>query len=54
VLLGRTGFVRLACTHGYHLVPSYAFGQNELYTVNQSLLAGFRSWLQRKFQVSSR
>lgn len=85
LLLGRTGFVRLALTHGYHLVPTYrrasahaahpspqsllvhaaalaspprptpsprSFGQNELYTVNQGLLAGARGWVQKKFKVS--
>lgn len=52
VLEGRTGFVSLALQHGYHLVPTYAFGQNDLYTVNQSLFAGLRGMLQRKFKVS--
>ena len=52
VLLGRTGFVQLACQYGYHLVPTYAFGQNELYTVNETFLAGLRATLQRKAKVS--
>ena len=52
VLEGRAGFVSLALKYGYHLVPTYAFGQNELYTVNQSLLASFRAALQRRFKVS--
>lgn len=52
VLEGRTGFVNLACKHGYHLVPTYAFGQNELYTVNQTLFAGLRAAMQRRFKVS--
>ena len=52
VLEGRTGFVSLAVKHGYHLVPTYAFGQNELYTVNQSLLSSLRGALQRRFKVS--
>ena len=38
--------------HGYHLVPTYAFGQNELYTVNQTLFAGLRAAMQRRFKVS--
>ena len=34
------------------MVPTYAFGQNELYTVNQTLFAGLRATLQRKLKVS--
>jgi len=52
VLLGRTGFVSLACQYGYHLVPTYAFGQNEIYTVNKGLFGGARAMLQRRFKMS--
>ena len=52
LLLGRAGFVRLACMHGYQLVPTYAFGQNELFTVNTTLLASARAALQRHLKVS--
>ncbi|KAJ1458507.1 diacylglycerol acyltransferase [Pelagophyceae sp. CCMP2097] len=52
VVHGRTGFVKLAIQHGYHLVPTYAFGQNESFTVDVSLFASFRKALQRKFKVS--
>ena len=53
LLLGRAGFVRLACMHGYHLVPTYAFGQNELFTVNTTLLAALRAAMQRRLKVCS-
>ena len=52
VLAGRSGFVALACKHGYTLVPSYAFGQNETFTVSNTTLLGLQTWLQRKFKVS--
>ena len=52
LLKERTGFVQLACQHGYHLVPTYAFGQNELYTVNTTLLAGVRAALQRSLKLA--
>lgn len=52
LLHGRTGFVQLAARYGYHLVPSYAFGQNELYTVNRTLLGGLRAALQRSLKLS--
>lgn len=31
VLRRRKGFLRLALRHGAHIVPTYAFGENELY-----------------------
>jgi len=52
VLEGRVGFVKLALKYGYHLVPTYAFGQNEAFTVSESFLAGPRKWLQRNFKMS--
>ncbi|KAM4677796.1 2-acylglycerol O-acyltransferase 2-like [Discoglossus pictus] len=30
-LLNRTGFIKLALTHGAHLVPVFSFGENDLY-----------------------
>ena len=52
VLLGRNGFVKLALMYGYHLVPTYAFGQTELFTVNQTLFGSFRASLQRRLKIS--
>mmetsp|Transcript_19261 Transcript_19261/g.32212 ORF Transcript_19261/g.32212 Transcript_19261/m.32212 type:complete len:326 (+) Transcript_19261:106-1083(+) len=52
VLLGRTGFVEMACRYGYHLVPTYAFGQNEIFTVNTTLFAGVRAAMQRSLKIS--
>ena len=42
VLGGRSGFISLALKYGYHLVPSYAFGQNELYYVPETTLGGLQ------------
>ena len=52
VLAGRTGFISLACKYGYTLVPTYAFGQNETFTVSDTTLGGLQTWLQRTFKVS--
>ncbi len=52
VLLGRTGFVQLAAKYGYALVPSYAFGQNEVFTCNPTLLGGLRAMLQRTLKMA--
>lgn len=52
VLAGRTGFVSLAAKYGYTIVPTYAFGQNETYTVSNTTLGGLQTWLQRNLKWS--
>jgi len=51
VLKDRLGFIKLAIQHGIPLVPVYAFGENELYR-HSFLFMGFRSWLQKHFQIA--
>lgn len=48
---GRYGFVRLALKHGAHLVPVYAFGQNDLYHTTR-VLAGVRKWIQKRLHLA--
>lgn len=52
VLEGRKGFVKLGLQYGTALVPTYAFGNNETFTVSKSFLFRFRNWMQRKFKIS--
>eukprot|EP01034_Spumella_vulgaris_P044106 gene44106-54811_t len=47
----RKGFVRLALQHGAHLIPMYAFGENECYIHSQFMIE-FRMWLQKRFKVA--
>ncbi len=49
-LKSRKGFVKLALKHGADLVPMYAYGENECYTIS-NFASGFRIWLQHKFQI---
>lgn len=51
VLKSRQGFVRLALQHGVPLVPTYVFGEAQLYH-QSALFFGFRSWLQRRLGVA--
>jgi 1-acyl-sn-glycerol-3-phosphate acyltransferase len=51
ILEGRDGFVRLACRYGYHLVPTYTFGQNEVFSVLASgAFARLQALLRRKLR----
>ncbi|KAH8076755.1 2-acylglycerol O-acyltransferase [Aureococcus anophagefferens] len=47
----RKGFVRLAVEAGVPIIPSYAFGENELYAP-LPLATGLRLWICRKFRVA--
>lgn len=47
----RRGFIRLALESGAELVPMYTFHNTSTYCTSTSLLAGFRNWLSRRFQV---
>ncbi|CAM9117060.1 unnamed protein product, partial [Ectocarpus fasciculatus] len=49
-LKSRKGFVKLALSSGSALVPMYAFGENDCYTISH-LWKGVRIWLQEKFQL---
>jgi len=46
----RKGFIKLALKYGAHVVPMYAFGENDVYTTSNILL-GFRMWLQKNFSI---
>lgn len=50
-LEGRYGFVRLALKHGAHLVPVYAFGQNDLFHTLR-VLPGVRKWIQKRLHLA--
>jgi 2-acylglycerol O-acyltransferase 2 len=50
-LKSRKGFVKLAIQYGAHLVPMYAFGENELY-YTYDILIGWRMWLQENFKIA--
>eukprot|EP00472_Partenskyella_glossopodia_P005476 CAMPEP_0197522360 /NCGR_PEP_ID=MMETSP1318-20131121/7526_1 /TAXON_ID=552666 /ORGANISM="Partenskyella glossopodia, Strain RCC365" /LENGTH=301 /DNA_ID=CAMNT_0043074725 /DNA_START=162 /DNA_END=1068 /DNA_ORIENTATION=- len=52
VLLGRKGFVKMALKHKASLVPTYAFGQNDTFTIDKKSGFWIRNWLQRKFKIS--
>lgn len=46
----RLGFARLALRHGVPIVPSYAFGENQLYGTVDAFPA-LRRWLARRWRV---
>ncbi len=50
-LKSRKGFIKLAIEFGCDLVPTYAFGENELYHISEFGLE-FRKWIQEKFSVA--
>ena len=50
-LNSRKGFLKLALEHGAHLVPMYAFGENETYTCVNNLAPQFQKWLQENLQI---
>jgi len=50
-LNSRKGFVRLAVEFGADLVPNYAFGETDLYSVSSFLLP-LRLWICRKFYIA--
>ena len=50
-LKSRKGFIKLSLQYGCDLVPSYAFGETELYHISDFAL-GFRQWLQRTFSIA--
>ena len=43
-LKNRKGFVKLAIEYGIPLVPMYAFGENDCYTVSTFLQGESSSW----------
>eukprot|EP00602_Paraphysomonas_sp_CaronLab_P004684 CAMPEP_0185018216 /NCGR_PEP_ID=MMETSP1103-20130426/1012_1 /TAXON_ID=36769 /ORGANISM="Paraphysomonas bandaiensis, Strain Caron Lab Isolate" /LENGTH=202 /DNA_ID=CAMNT_0027547947 /DNA_START=142 /DNA_END=750 /DNA_ORIENTATION=- len=46
----RKGFIKLALQYGAHLVPMYAFGENECYHVSKAFM-GLRLWLQENLRL---
>jgi len=44
------GFIRLALRHAVPIIPSYAFGESQLYRTSAAAL-GLRQWLARRFRV---
>merc|ERR1712019_59499 len=48
----RLGFVRLALQHGIPIIPIYAFGENQLYTMTP-FAQKLNSWLYRSFKVGT-
>jgi len=46
------GFVRLALAHGTPLLPTYAFGENQLYNTGPKTIA-FNTWLYKKFRIGN-
>ncbi|KAK4529829.1 hypothetical protein CCYA_CCYA02G0686 [Cyanidiococcus yangmingshanensis] len=51
VLRKRKGFLRMALQHGAHIVPIYAFGENELYRTCPKVAQRFRLWLARRTRL---
>lgn len=51
-LAKRKGFVRLALAHNAALVPCYAFGTVDLYSVYAGFLQGPREWLRKRLGVA--
>ena len=49
-LLPRLGFIRLALRHGVPLVPTYAFGENQLYRTHDVFLAA-RRWIVKHWRT---
>jgi len=47
----RKGFVRLAVEFGVPVIPSYVFGENDLYN-NVPLFYGVRMWICSKFKIA--
>jgi hypothetical protein len=52
VLNSRQGFVRLALAQGADLVPTYAFGLNDIFTTKASWGRGLRQWLCKHLHVA--
>lgn len=48
----RLGFVRLALQHGLPILPIYAFGENQLYTMT-SFAKMINTWLYRNFKIGT-
>ncbi|CAO2613709.1 Diacylglycerol O-acyltransferase 2 [Lemmus lemmus] len=49
-LRNRKGFVKLALRHGADLVPTYSFGENEVYKQVIFEEGSWGRWVQKKFQ----
>lgn len=50
VVKKRKGFVRLAVKYGASLIPTYVWGENDLYYVSD-FLSGFRNMLVTRFRI---
>jgi len=51
LVLYHKGFIRLAMTQGCNVIPTFCFGQNDIYKQYLNLFHGFRFWLMRQFRV---
>lgn len=47
----RYGFIKLALSHGVEIVPTYCYGENELYHVSDFAMPA-RQWLQKNFSIA--
>ena len=49
----RTGFIRMAVTHGVPVLPTFCFGELEAVSAVSPLPAGLSRWLQKSLRIST-